>query len=97
MDKNGTNKRLSLLEVEVAGLKNFLKLMAVADRSLSDQIKRETIQSKLHSRAQKRTLKKAVDAGVNYEERMDRVERQISLLFDSIHRIDALLKTKQDR
>jgi len=97
MDKNGTNKRLSLLEVEVAGLKNFLKLMAVADRSLSDQIKRETSQSKLHSRAQKRTLEKAVNAGVNYEERLCRIERQISQLFDAVHRQSAILKTKKDR
>ena len=97
MDKNGTIKRLRLLEVEVAGLKNFLNLLVVADRVLDGQITRATKQNILHSKAQKRTLEKAVEAGVNYEERLRRIERQISGIFDSIHRIEDLMATKQDR
>jgi len=98
MDKNGTIiRRLNSLEGEISALKNFLNLLVVADRALGGQITRATKENILHSKAQKRTLEKAVEAGVNYEERLCRIERQVSQLFDSVHRQSAILKTKKDR
>jgi len=97
MDKNGTIKRLNLLEGEIAGLRNFLNLLVVADRALGGQITRQTKETVRHSKKQRYVMEKMVEAGANYEERMNRVERQISGIFNTIHRIEDLMATKQDR
>ena len=98
MDKNGTIiRRLNSLEGEISALKNFLNLLVVADRALGGQITRQTKETVRHSKKQRYVMEKMVEAGANYEERLRRIETQVSLLFASAHKMDTLLKTKKDR
>jgi len=88
---------MTKLEDQVKFLNNFIQLLAVKDKTLGDQLNRQKSENIRHSKASKHTIKKVVDAGAGYEERLGRVERQISTLFDAAHRLEELLKSKQTK
>jgi len=94
MDVEG---RLDKVEVDLAAYSNFLNLLVVGDRSLGSEIRRNKRDNVLHSKAQKRTLAKTVENVAGMEGRLSRMEKQISLLFDTVGRIENLLRTKADR
>lgn len=84
--------RLQRLEEKVAFINNFINLLAVGDRSLRDQLNRQKSENIQHSKKQRYVLSKAVDAGSDVEERLGRTERQISTLFDTMHRHEEIIK-----
>jgi len=89
--------RLDEMEADLAFCSNFLNLLVVADNSLRGEIGRNRRESVLHSKAQKRTLEKTVSTVSDIEERLTRVETQISVLFDTAGRIEQLLKSKANK
>jgi len=74
-----------------------MNLLVVGDRSLGSEIRRNKRENVLHSKAQKRTLEKTVSTVSDVEQRLTRVETQISNLFDTAGRIEQLLKTKMNK
>jgi len=84
--------RLQRLEERVAFIYNFIQILAVKDKSLRAQLERQKSETLRHSSKQKHVLGKAVDAGAGMEERLGRVERQISTLFDTMHRHEEIIK-----
>ena len=85
-------ERLAYLEERISFIDNFLHLLVSADKSLRDQLTSQKKENIRHGSKTKRVLIKSVEAGADMEERIDRIERQVSLLFQRIDVLEVLSK-----
>ena len=87
--------RLDKMESELSHCSNFLNLLVVGDNCLGSEIRRNKRDNILHSKAQKRTLAKTVENVADMEERLIRVEKQVSHIFGRLNKFEALIKSSQ--